>query len=93
MAEKSEFVSHSVHIIIIIIIIEMHENEQNVVLNESSETLGNYLEIVQILVLAVTTANDGMSGSVFVQEFPSLFYKHCTTTNKIFGVICWLVAK
>ena len=33
------------------------------VLNESSEVLGNRSEIVRILVLAMTTADDGMSGS------------------------------
>ena len=39
------------------------KNEQNVVLNESSEALGNRSEIVRILVLAMTTADDGVSGS------------------------------
>ena len=41
------------------------------VLNESSETLGNRSEIVRILVLAMTTAcdRDGASGSNFVREF------------------------
>ena len=33
------------------------------VLNESSEALGNRSEIVRILVLAMATADDGMSGS------------------------------
>ena len=33
------------------------------VLNECSEALGNRSEIVRILVLAMTTANDGDSGS------------------------------
>ena len=51
---------------------ETHENEQNVVLNESSEALGNHSEIVQILV------DDDASGSNFVSEVVvrfSLFYK------------------
>ena len=38
------------------------------VLNESSEALGNCLEIVRILVLAMTTADDDMSRSNFVSE-------------------------
>ena len=33
------------------------------VLNESSEALRNHLEIVWILVLAMTTADDGMGGT------------------------------
>ena len=56
----------------------MRENELNVVLNESSEVFGNPSEIVRILILAMTTAGDGASGSNFVREivarFP-LFYK------------------
>ena len=43
--------------------LETRENEQNVVLNESSEALGNRMEIVRILVLAMTTADDGVGGS------------------------------
>ena len=46
----------------------MCENEQNKVLNESSEALGNHSEIVRILVLAMTTADDDASGSNFVSE-------------------------
>ena len=42
--------------------LETRENEQNVVLNESSEALGNRSEIVRILVLAMTTADDGVGG-------------------------------
>ena len=48
------------------------------VLNESSEALGNHSEIVRILVLAMTTADDDTSGSNFVSEVVvrfSLFYK------------------
>ena len=48
------------------------------VLNESSEALGNRSEIVRILVLAMTTADDNASGSNFVSEVVirfSLFYK------------------
>ena len=57
LAEKNEFVSHSVQKCL-----EMRENEQNVVLNESaSEALGNRSEIVRILVLTMITANDGAS--------------------------------
>ena len=36
------------------------------VLNESSEVLGNHSEIVRILVLAMTTADDGMGGSNYI---------------------------
>ena len=46
--------------------LETRENEQNVVLNELSEALGNRSEIVRILVLAMTTADDGVGGSNFV---------------------------
>ena len=42
---------------------ETREKEQNVVLNESSEALRNRSEIVWILVLAMTTADDGVGGS------------------------------
>ena len=48
------------------------------VFNESSEALGNRSEIVWILVLAMTTADDGVGGSNFVSEVIvrfSLFYK------------------
>ena len=48
------------------------------VLNESLEALGNHSEIVRILVLAMTTADDDVSGSNFVSEVVvhfSLFYK------------------
>ena len=38
----------------------MRENEQNVILNESSEAPGNHSEIVWILVLAIKTAEDGV---------------------------------
>ena len=38
------------------------------VLNKSSEALGNCLEIVRILVFAMTTADDDMSRSNFVSE-------------------------
>ena len=41
---------------------------KNVVLNESSEALGNCSEIVRILILAMTTADDQVSGSNFVSE-------------------------
>ena len=58
LAEENEFVTHFVQKCL-----ETRENEQNVVLNESSEALGNRSEIVWILVLATTTADDGMGGS------------------------------
>ena len=38
------------------------------VLNESSEALGNRSEIVRIFVLVMTTVGDGASGNSFVQE-------------------------
>ena len=73
LAEENEFVTHFVQKCL-----ETRENEQNVVLNESSEALGNHSEIVRILVLAMTTADDGMGGSNSVREVVacfSLFYK------------------
>ena len=72
LAEKNEFAAHFVQKCL-----ETRENEKNVVLNESSEALGNHSEIVQILVLAMTTADDDASGSNFVSEVVrfSLFYK------------------
>ena len=73
LAEENELAAHFVQKCL-----ETRENEQNVVLNESSEALGNHSEIVQILVLAMTTADDDASGSNFVSEVVvrfSLFYK------------------
>ena len=73
LAEKNEFAAHFVQKCL-----ETRENEQNVVLNKSSEALGNHSEIVRILVLAMTTADDGMGGSNSVWEVVarfSLFYK------------------
>ena len=61
LAEENEFVTHFVQICL-----ETRENEQNVVLNESSEALGNRSEI------------DGVGGSNSVWEVVarfSLFYK------------------
>ena len=55
---KTNFFTHSVQKCL-----ETRENEQNVVLNEPSEVLGNCWEIVRILVLAMTTADDGVGGS------------------------------
>ena len=58
--------------------LETRENEQNVVLNESSEALGNRSEIARILVLVMTTADDGVGESNSVLEVVarfSLFYK------------------
>ena len=63
MAEENEFVLHCVQKWL-----ETHKNEQNVALNESSEALGNHSEIVQILVLAMTTAKNGANGSNSVWE-------------------------
>ena len=72
MAEKNEFATHFGQKCL-----EIRENDQNVVLNGSTEAFGNRLEIVRILVLAMTTAGDDTSGSNFVREvaapFP-LFY-------------------
>ena len=73
LAEEYEFVTHFIQKCL-----ETRENEQNVVLNESSEALGNRSEIVRILVLAMTTADDGVGGSNSVREFFahfSLVYK------------------
>ena len=58
LAEENEFVTHLVQKCL-----ETRGNEQSVVLNESSEALGNRSEIVRILVLAMTTADDGVGGS------------------------------
>ena len=58
LAEKNVFAAHFVQKCL-----ETRENEKNVVLNESSEALGNHSEIVRILVLAMTTADDDASGS------------------------------
>ena len=58
MADENEFVTHFVQKCL-----ETRENEQNAVLNESSEALGNRSEIVRILVLAIATADDGVGGS------------------------------
>ena len=73
LAEENEFVTHFVQKCL-----ETRENEQNVVLNESSEALGNRSEIVRILVLTMTTADDGVGGSSSVWEVItrfSLFHK------------------
>ena len=75
LAEKNEFAAHFVQKCLEL---ETRENEQNVVLNESSDALGNHSEIVRILVLAMTTADDDASGSNFVSEVVVrflLFYK------------------
>ena len=58
LAEENEFVTHFAQKCL-----ETREIEQNVVLNESSEALGNRKEIVWILALAMTTADDGVGGS------------------------------
>ena len=58
---ENEFFTHFVQKCL-----ETCENEQTVVLNESSEALGNRSEIVRILVLAMTTADDGVGGSNYV---------------------------
>ena len=64
LAEENEFVTRFVQKCL-----ETRENEQNVVLSESSEALGNRSEIVRILVLAMTTSDDGMGGSNSVLWF------------------------
>ena len=58
LAGENEFVTHFVQKCL-----ETRENEQNVVLNEFSEALGNGSETVRVLVLAMTTADDGVGGS------------------------------
>ena len=58
LAEKNEFVTHFVQKCL-----ETREYEQKVVLNESSEALGNRLEIVRILVQLMMAP---ASGSNFV---------------------------
>ena len=68
LAEENEFVTHFVEKCL-----ETRENEQNVVLNESSEALGSRSEIVRILVLAMTTADDGVGGSNSVRRCCSFF--------------------
>ena len=70
LAEENELAAHFVQKCL-----ETRENEQNVV---SSEALGNHSDIVRILVLAMTTADDDASGSNFVSEVVVrflLFYK------------------
>ena len=58
LAEENEFGTHFFQKCL-----ETRKNVQNVVLNESSKALGNRSEIVRILVLAMTTADDGVGGS------------------------------
>ena len=53
--------------------LEMRENEQNVVLNMSSEVLENCSEIVRILVFFMTIAGDGANGNDFVQVVARFF--------------------
>ena len=68
LAEKNEFAAHFVQKCL-----ETRVNEQNVVLNESSEALGNHSEIVRILVLAMTRADDDASGSNCLRSCCSFF--------------------
>ena len=73
LAVKNEFATHYVQKCL-----ETRENVQNVILNGSSEALGNNSEMVRILVLAMTTADDDTSRSNFVSKVVvrfSLFYK------------------
>ena len=66
----------------------MCKNEQNVVLNESSEVFGNHLKIVWILVLAITlTAEDDVWAEVILSEKLLLIFSYFTTKMGIFGVI------
>ena len=58
---------------------------KNVVLNESSEALGNHLEIVRILVLAMTTATDRASGYVVLSD--KLLLVFCCFIDKM--VLFW----
>ena len=75
LAEENEFVTHFVQKCL-----ETRENEQNVVLNESSEALGNRSETVRILVLAMTTADDGVAEVILSEKLLLVF--RCFT-NKI----------
>ena len=68
LAEENEFVTHFVQKCL-----ETRENERNVVLNESSEALGNRSEIVRILVLAMTTSDEGVGGSNSVWQVVARF--------------------
>ena len=69
LAEGNKFVTYFVQKCL-----DMREKEQDVVLSESSEALGNRSEIVRILVLAMTTAGDcGADGSTFVREVDARF--------------------
>ena len=65
----------------------MCKNEQNVVLNESSEVFGNHLKIVWILVLAITTAEDHVWAEVILSKKLLLIFSCFTTKMVIFGVI------
>ena len=76
MAEKNEFAAHFVQKCL-----EARENEQNVVLNESSEALGNHSEIVRILVLAMTTADDDGAEVMLSQKL--LFVFLCFTNKMV----------
>ena len=63
VTEKNKFITHFVQKGL-----EMRENGQDVILNESLEALENHSEIVGILILAITTAGDGASKNDFVGE-------------------------
>ena len=69
LTEENKFVTYFVQKCL-----DMRKKEQDVVLNESSEALGNRSEIVRILVLAMTTAGDwGTDGSTFVRKVDAHF--------------------
>ena len=76
LAEENKFVTHFVQKCL-----ETHENEQNVVLNESSEMLGNHLKIVQILVLAMTTADDVWAEVILSEKLLLVF--RCFTNKMV----------
>ena len=78
--------------------LETRENEQNVVLNESSEALRNHSGIVRTLVLAMTfTADDGASRTNFVREVVALLLMYCcccccfTIKMVLSEFVSWLV--
>ena len=81
VAEENKFVPHFVQKCL-----ETRENEQNyVVLNEFSEALGNRSEIVRILVLAMTTADDGVGGSNLSEKL-LLVFRCFTNKMMLLGV-------
>ena len=65
----------------------MRKNKQNVVLNQSSEAFGNCSEIFRSLILAMTTAGDGVILEVILCEKLLLVFRCFTNKMVIFGVV------